>query len=267
MKPGTYVVCAVENVEKLLFGRVERELSSPDRIVAEIHNSVYITLPRFRVQRLPNRQVDAAKHAMNHPIATAAGVADLVALALVVPVMILETGSGGAILRVLSALGGSGVGGIIIISVAPAGLSATALERLCAKRENDSVTKKVVGAASATGPSVKSYTKMLAHAPFRSGCWYLSRRGSSERSRRSRRSISIRNDGGAQCNWWFYGRWARGLCSHCGKWGGSGWRRDVDRHEQSSTAQIGRAVSQIPSTLARSRIYGTSVVGRLTNSG
>jgi len=151
MKPGTYVVCAVENVEKLLLGRVERELSSPDRIVAEIHNSVYITLPRFRVQRLPNRQVDAAKHAMNHPIATAAGVADLVALALVVPVMILETGSGGAILRVLSALGGSGVGGIIIISVAPAGLSATALERLCAKRENDSVTKKVVGAASATG--------------------------------------------------------------------------------------------------------------------
>jgi len=145
---------AVEPVKKLLFGRVETEL--PDRIVAEVRYGVYITVPRSQVQRLPNSQVDSAKHAMSHPPGTDKLVAEIAAMAAAMPVMVfggaLQAGlSGAKIMQALKSLGGTPVGGIIVLSSAPALLSAVALDKLCANLENDSITKKVVGAAGTTG--------------------------------------------------------------------------------------------------------------------
>jgi hypothetical protein len=167
MKPGTYVICAVEPVKKLLFGRVETEL--PDRIVAEVRYGVYITVPRSQVQRLPNSQVDSAKHAMSHPPGTDKLVAEVAAMAAAMPVMVfggaLQAGlSGAKIMQALKSLGGTPVGGIIVLSSAPALLSAVALDKLCANLENDSITKKVVGAAGTTGQSVRIQTERLANA-------------------------------------------------------------------------------------------------------
>ncbi|KAK6528430.1 hypothetical protein TWF281_009671 [Arthrobotrys megalospora] len=165
VKVGQYIVYALGGVNRLVYSRVTNvdqggglvdiELRSNNRITLSVSNN------SSRIQVLPNSLVPAAQHAIS---------SDDIEQVLAVLETILDVGvtvasaaapglfGGAALMSGLAAIGGTAVGGILVVAGTPAALAGNTLRKIIERNENHTSTNDAAVVGMIAGGIVGSTT-------------------------------------------------------------------------------------------------------------